>query len=85
MTRLNPSFLHIFLSLIGLVTFVKGHAQEYLQSGTLELDSHEGIYEPLVPSALMSDETKWLLGALEKAHFKKLSITEVPAVRTVVK
>jgi carboxyl-terminal processing protease len=77
MSRLNPSFLHIFLSLIGLVTFVKGHAQEYLQSGTLELDNHEGIYEPLVPSALMSDETKWLLGALEKAHFKKLSISEL--------
>ena len=77
MIRLNPSFLHLFLSLIGLVTSVKGHAQVFLQQGTLELDSHEGIYEPLVPSALMSDETKWLLGALEKAHFKKLSISEL--------
>ena len=33
--------------------------------------------EPLVPTALMSDETKWLLGALEKAHFKKLSIQQL--------
>jgi len=34
-------------------------------------------YEPLVPSALMADETKWLLSALEKAHFKKLSIKDL--------
>ena len=77
MSRFNSSFLYIFFSLIGLVTLVKGHAQDFLQSGTLELDNQEGIYEPPVPSALMSDETKWLLGALEKAHFKKLSISEL--------
>ena len=29
---------------------------------------------PLVPSPIMVDETKWLLNALEKAHYKKLSI-----------
>ena len=77
MSRFNSSFLYIFFSLIGLVTFVQGHAPDFLQSGTLELDNQEGIYEPPVPSALMSDETKWLLGALEKAHFKKLSISEL--------
>ena len=30
--------------------------------------------EPLVPSSLMADETKWLLSELEKTHFKKLSL-----------
>ena len=60
-----------------LVSLTQGLAQESLQSGNLEQDNQEGIYEPLVPSALMSDETKWLLGALEKAHFKKLSISEL--------
>ena len=29
---------------------------------------------PLVPTALMTDETKWLISALEKAHYKRLSI-----------
>ncbi|MEK9772932.1 MAG: carboxy terminal-processing peptidase [Opitutae bacterium] len=33
--------------------------------------------EPLVPTPLMSDETKWLLGALEKAHFKKLAVHQL--------
>ena len=77
MSRLNPPLLYIFLSFIGLVSLTQGLAQESLQSGNLEQDNQEGIYEPLVPSALMSDETKWLLGALEKAHFKKLSISEL--------
>jgi carboxyl-terminal processing protease len=31
-------------------------------------------YKPLVPTSLMSEETKWLLSALEKAHFNKLNI-----------
>ena len=77
MSRLNPPLLYIFLSFIGLVSLTQGLAQESLQSGNLEQDNQEGIHKPLVPSALMSDETKWLLGALEKAHFKKLSISEL--------
>lgn len=32
---------------------------------------------PLVPSPIMVDETKWLLNALEKAHYKKLSIEDL--------
>jgi len=32
---------------------------------------------PLVATDIMVDETKWLLSALEKAHFKKLSISEL--------
>ena len=32
---------------------------------------------PLVPSPIMVDETKWLLNALEKAHYKKLSIVDL--------
>ena len=34
-------------------------------------------YKPLVPTALMAEETKWLLGALEKAHFKKITLEEL--------
>jgi hypothetical protein len=34
-------------------------------------------YTPLVPSSFMSDETKWLLSALEKAHYSKLSIRDL--------
>ncbi len=36
---------------------------------------------PLVPTALMTDETKWLLGALEKAHYKRLSITDLDKIQ----
>ena len=32
---------------------------------------------PLVPSPIMVDETKWLLNALEKAHYKKLFIEDL--------
>ena len=32
---------------------------------------------PLVPSSFMSDETKWLLSALEKTHYSKLSIKDL--------
>ena len=35
------------------------------------------LQSPLVPSPIMVDETKWLLNALEKAHYKKLSIDDL--------
>ena len=35
------------------------------------------VSTPLVPSPFMSDETKWLLSALEKAHYSKLSIKDL--------
>ena len=38
---------------------------------------HSAQPTPLVPSPIMVDETKWLLNALEKAHYKKLSIEEL--------
>ena len=39
--------------------------------------SHSAQPTPLVPSPIMVDETKWLLNALEKAHYKKLSIEDL--------
>ena len=47
-------------------------------TGTLDLkDNHTSLQSPLVPSPIMVDETKWLLNALEKAHYKKLSIDDL--------
>ena len=40
---------------------------------------------PLVPNALMVEETKWLLSALEKAHFKKLTIDDLNATKFLEK
>jgi len=77
MSRLNPLSLYTFFSFIGFVMPTQGVAQESLQTGAFDQANQEAIYEPLVPNPLMSDETKWLLGALEKAHFKKLSISEL--------
>ena len=39
--------------------------------------SYSAQLTPLVPSPIMVDETKWLLNALEKAHYKKLSIEDL--------
>ena len=39
--------------------------------------NHSSQQSPLVPSPIMVDETKWLLNALEKAHYKKLSIDDL--------
>jgi len=39
--------------------------------------SYSAQSTPLVPSPIMVDETKWLLNALEKAHYKKLSIEDL--------
>ena len=48
------------------------------QSKQLKASSNDEIvYEPLVPTALMTEETKWLLGALEKAHFNKITLEEL--------
>ena len=45
---------------------------------TIDLrDNHSSLQSPLVPSPIMVDETKWLLNALEKAHYKKLSIDDL--------
>jgi len=44
-----------------------------------ENHDYEHRLTPLVPSILMNEETKWLLNALEKAHFKKLSIKDTNA------
>jgi carboxyl-terminal processing protease len=46
-------------------------------AGTGDHRSDPGEYTPLVPTPIMIDETKWLLNALEKAHYKKLSIQEL--------
>ena len=39
--------------------------------------NHSSQQSPLVPRPIMVDETKWLLNALEKAHYKKLSIDDL--------
>lgn len=53
-------------------------SQNYSEDSLVLIDVEEKQnYTPLIPSAFMADETKWLLGALEKAHFKKLSIREL--------
>ena len=39
--------------------------------------NNSSLQSPLVPSPIMVDETKWLLNALEKAHYKKLSIDDL--------
>ena len=43
--------------------------------------SREAPFEPLVPVPIMTDETKWLLSALEKAHFKRLSIKDLDIIQ----
>jgi carboxyl-terminal processing protease len=40
-------------------------------------ENHSSLQSPLVPSPIMVDETKWLINALEKAHYKKLSIDDL--------
>ena len=59
---------------------------QYLQGGSIISSSdvdhgdsanNETNFTPLVPSSFMSDETKWLLSALEKAHYRKLSIKDL--------
>ena len=39
--------------------------------------NHSSQQSPLVPKPIMVDETKWLLNALERAHYKKLSIDDL--------
>ena len=39
--------------------------------------SKDTNYPLLVPTALMTEETKWLLNALEKAHFNKITLEEL--------
>jgi carboxyl-terminal processing protease len=67
-----------------LLIFIAGsfHAIANRASGvpteTIDLkDNHSSLQSPLVPSPIMVDETKWLLNALEKAHYKKLSIDDL--------
>jgi carboxyl-terminal processing protease len=67
-----------------LLIFIAGsfHAIANRASGvpteTIDLkDNHTSLQSPLVPSPIMVDETKWLLNALEKAHYKKLSIDDL--------
>ena len=71
-----PIFFKFFVLHLILANF--SWAQNFSPSSS-SVDNLEvkDKYTPLVPSAMMADETKWLLGALEKAHFKKLSIREL--------
>jgi len=50
-------------------------ARNFPKSENLVIADHN--LTPLVPSPFMSDETKWLLSALEKAHYSKLSLNDL--------
>jgi carboxyl-terminal processing protease len=57
-----------------------GYSEATLSNSSLKFEDSLGDifnYTPLVPSSFMSDETKWLLSALEKAHYSKLSIKDL--------
>jgi len=72
------NFIRLFLIfIVGLFYATANKASGVPVEKINSSHNHSSQQSPLVPSPIMVDETKWLLNALEKAHYKKLSIDDL--------
>ncbi len=72
----NDFFPYFLLLILVNLSFYDSSAQA---EGNSKISLEIANSQPLVPADYMIHETKWLLGALEQAHFEKVSLKELDA------